>query len=347
VRHTGQSVDRSFRRCGLLGLVTAVFVALTVAGQRGISVSFEALLCAVAVGVFLALATVARRRHGRDRLVYYHHEIAVLATVAAVTAALGRPVAPHLDATALGLGAFLVCGRIGCARAGCCHGRPARRGLRYGDEHVAAGFPSYLRDTPLVPVQLLESAGAALLVLAGCAAVWRSAAAGVGAEIYVAGYAVLRFGLEELRGDPGRRYRHGLSEAQWTSIVLLGGMLALGSVPARYAAAALAATALAAALARRRARPAALDPGPVRELMRAVIVLEHTPGVRETSAGLRVSAGVTGATRHITLSRPAAPLDEALAARLAVVIALAGRSARADLVRGVSATWHVLLERGP
>ncbi|MGM7319828.1 prolipoprotein diacylglyceryl transferase family protein, partial [Idiomarina sp. ST10R2A5] len=66
------------------------------------------------------------------------------------------------------------------------------------------------------------------LVLAGTAA-------GTAAGLYVAAYAVLRFGLEELRGDPGRRYWRGLSEAQWTSLALVAlelGLAAGGVLPA-------------------------------------------------------------------------------------------------------------------
>ena len=45
--------------------------------------------------------------------------------VAGTAARSARRPSPYLDATALGLGAFLACGRVGCTLAGCCHGRPA------------------------------------------------------------------------------------------------------------------------------------------------------------------------------------------------------------------------------
>src|SRR4051794_21512724 len=128
-----------FRTFGVLGFAASVAIALAVTAARGRSVAVEAALIATAGAVFWALAFATRAATGRETLVYYHHEIAVLAAVAAVAAVLGAPVLAHLDATALGLGAFLSLGRVGCLSAGCCHGRPARRGVRYGPAYAGEG----------------------------------------------------------------------------------------------------------------------------------------------------------------------------------------------------------------
>src|SRR5262249_33355556 len=145
---------------------------------------------------------------GREALIYYHHEIAVLAVTALAAWALGAPVAAHLDAQALGLGAFLAFGRLGCLCAGCCHGRPARRGgVVYGAAPEAGGVAAPRRGVPLVPVQAIEAAAVCALVVVAALA---SARPGAAFALYVSGYAVIRFALETQRGDACRPYRHGL-----------------------------------------------------------------------------------------------------------------------------------------
>ena len=101
----------TFRTCGWIGFGAACAVALGVCADRGLSIATELALIATSVAVFLGLALATKAVTGRETLTYYHHEIAVLAAVAGVAAALGAPVLAHLDATALGLGAFLACGR--------------------------------------------------------------------------------------------------------------------------------------------------------------------------------------------------------------------------------------------
>src|SRR5207253_2733687 len=113
---------------------------------------------------------------------------------------------------------FLAFGRVGCTMVGCCHGRPGRIGLCYREEHADEGFPRYLVGVRLVPVQALESLGVAAIVGVGVALVVAGSTSGTALAWYAAAYAVLRFFLEFLRGDAGRRYSWGFSEAQWTSL---------------------------------------------------------------------------------------------------------------------------------
>jgi hypothetical protein len=337
----------TFQLCGLVGLAAAAAVALGMCSARGLSLSVEIGIIVVSIAVFLALAFATKAITGAEALIYYHHEIAVLCAAAGVAALLGAPILGHLDATALGLGAFLALGRIGCLSAGCCHGRPAARGVRYGDAHVAAGFPGYLRGVTILPVQGLEAAAAAGLVLAGLVLVPDTPGAAFG--FYVSGYAVIRFGLELLRGDPQRLYWHGLSEAQWTSLLValaITALAAAGLVPGLALHAICAgALVLAIPLAVRRPREL-LDPRHVRELAaRLPSPRPGAPRVTTTSLGVQVSVGMTGEVVHVTLSRRGRPLlaDETDAlARL--VQWLTAHERPPLIVPGVGGTVHLIFQ---
>lgn len=325
----------AFRAWGVTGFAAAVAIAVGVCAARGLSVAVELTLITTAVVVFFGLALVTRAVTGRETLIYYHHEIAVLAAVAGVAALEGAPVLAHLDATALGLGAFLACGRIGCLLAGCCHGRPARRGITYGPAHADAGFPRYLVGRSLLPVQALEALVAAGLVLAGLTIV--PATPGAAFDFYVTGYAIARFGLEELRGDPVRRYWRGLSEAQWTSLAVIAA-LTLASPWHAVVLAGLGAAAVALVL---RPRGGLLHPRHVREL--AQVLPAPDAGVAATSLGLRVSAGAG----HYSLSRAGQPLEPEEAASVARVLVWLRARDHAEVVAGPAGVWHVLLYSKP
>ncbi len=103
-------------------------------------------------------------------------------------------------------------GRVGCLLAGCCWGAPSSVSwaLPFPAESVAYAAGEVPRQgdhtVPLHPTQLYEAVG--LLVLfggllairrrRGVEAPWRQVSR------YAAGYGVLRFGIEALRGDPSR-----------------------------------------------------------------------------------------------------------------------------------------------
>ena len=157
-------------------------------------------LCAVGAATFTVLSATFRDADGLERLVYYHHQAAVLATTTATLIIAGVSIPAYLDAVAIGLGVFLACGRIGCLMVGCCHGRPARVGIRYGAAHVHEGFPAHREGVRLVPVQALESAWTLASVAVAIAASWRGQ--GAGAAAYVVTYAAGRFVLEYLRDEP-------------------------------------------------------------------------------------------------------------------------------------------------
>jgi hypothetical protein len=340
-----------YRVCGLIGLLAATGVALSMAADRRLSIAVELVLIAVAVAVFLGLALAETALVGRETIVYYHHEIAVLLSVALVAAVLGRPVLAHLDVTATGLGAFLACGRVGCMFAGCCHGRPGRRGVAfvaYGESHGADGFPAYLVDTPLRPVQAYEALCATALV--ACCALVVPSTPGAAFGAYVTGYALIRFLIEVLRGDPVRRYWRGLSEAQWTSLGVVGLLVVLaasGALPglAEHAAA-LALLAVAAVVVACRGERSVLAPRHVRELAALLPAAGPGPGrprVVETSLGIRLSAGSADGVRFYTVTRREGLLDPREALDLASVLQwLAGAPGAARVVAGAAA-HHVMI----
>ena len=288
----------AFHVFGLTGLAASVAVCAAVLAAHGEPWWALPLLAATAVATSLALALAVKALTGRETLIYYHHEILVLAACALALGAAGLDVAAGLDAAVLGVGTFLAFGRIGCLNAGCCHGRPAGRGVRYAHEHVAGGFPPELVGVRLAPVQAVESAAAAAIVLAGLACVAAGAEPGVALAVYVAAYGVVRFELEESRGDAGRRRLLGFSEAQWTSLALT----ALAAIAYPRTAGAPIAIALEMAVLARRGRAAAAVPAAA--LARALERSDAGGAPVPLGGGLLLSAGDAAGTRHYTLSGP-------------------------------------------
>jgi hypothetical protein len=146
-----------------------------------------------------------------------------------------------------------------------------------------------------------------------------------------------------------RRYWHGLSAAQWTSLVVAAAvaLLALGgALPhAPIHVAVVAWLALAAALVARRRPAVLLDPRHVREVSRLVRAPRPgRPAVGETSLGVRCSAGVEGAVIHYTLSHPVGALAPADAGGLArLIMWLRHPDDAGELVEGAANTYHLLV----
>jgi Prolipoprotein diacylglyceryl transferase len=349
-----------FRLTAFGGAAAAVSLAIIEAQALGASPAFELVLCGLAIVTFLALVFVTKAIAGREVLVYYHHEIAVLTVTAFACAAIG-PAHPgsYLDATALGLGACLALGRVGCTAAGCCYGRRCSRGIVYDERHAEEGFPRWLVGAPLFPVQAIESLLVATVVTIGAVAIADPHHPGAAFAFYVETYAVFRFFTEELRGDASRRFAFGLSEAQWTSLILLA-ILALltaaGLLPGSAwspAGIALVAPAAAVIVISRSWRSAGtrdlLDPHHVRELAgvvrRQVAALGQAQAPVVTSRGVVISGGSTAGIEHWSLSGrdPALTWQEAilLAAQLKELRHVAGPSP--EVVPGTAGVFHVLV----
>lgn len=352
----------SFHVCGVTGLVLGTSLALSLASHAGLSRWVVALLLAAGVATFLALAMATKIVLGREALVYYHHEIAILSVAALVLTALRLPVLPYLDVTALGLGVFLASGRIGCLMVGCCHGTPYRWGVRYGVEHAVEGFPGCYVGARLFPVQALEAALVALVVGAGAVAVVQGQPAGTAWSLYVVTYAAARVWLEELRGDGVRPYALRLSEAQWTSlaivlaVVLAGWQGRVPWSPWHAGTAVFTASSLVWLAVRRhgcRALLQARHAGEIAEIVStaappgapiAVHRTSHTIGLSTEPLGPRGAGDATlysisRADRRLTM-------DEAAAiARLIVDLVAAGASRQ--LVRGGRDVFHLIVHRSP
>src|ERR1035438_7817740 len=168
----------SFQVCGVAGLCLAVFMSLVLVERRGLSPWILAAIAVAAVSTFLSLAMLTKIVTGAETLVYYHHEIAVISVAAVLLSVLHRPVLPYLDVTALGLGLFLACGRIGCFMVGCCHGRPHRLGVQYTPAHAHAGFTACYVGARLLPVQLFESLWVLAVTSIGIVLLWNGARPG-------------------------------------------------------------------------------------------------------------------------------------------------------------------------
>jgi prolipoprotein diacylglyceryltransferase len=353
----------AFQLCGCVGLELAVLLAMSLVLSRGLSPWPMGAIIGVAIATFYALAFATKIITGKEELIYYHHEIGVLTSAALTAWLLRQPVLAYLDATILGVGAFLTFGRLGCLMAGCCHGRPHAWGVRYREEHADAGFPRYYVGVRLFPTQAVESLGAASIVIVGAAMVLRGAPPGAAMVWYVVAYDLLRFCLEFARGDTGRPYHAGFSEAQWISLALtwvvaLGGLVGLlpGQPWHLPAALALAAAMLLVAALRRRpgGRHRLHLPTHVREVAAAIAPRPGdagAPRVVTTSLGYRISAGVVeshgGAVRHYTLSRDGGPLAAPALASLAKIIAgLKPDDGPFEVLRGQRGAVHLVTAHG-
>jgi hypothetical protein len=221
----------AFRTIGVAGFYLAVLVTFAAGFATGRSPVILAVV-SVACGLsFFAWALARRAVVGRESLSLFEHVWFALLCAAGVIALFGEPVLGYLDPVALGLCAFLAVGRIGCLVVGCCHGQPSEVGIRYGPELVEDGFPSWLVGVRLFPVQLVESIGIAAIGMVGVAMLV-AATPGTTFLWFLAGYAVLRFGMEGIRGDE-RRVIAGLSLPRWMAVMQGGAALAIAD-PARF-----------------------------------------------------------------------------------------------------------------
>ena len=274
----------SFHLFGVFGLAASVAAMSLIGRTQGLSQIVLCVLVTLACLTFLALASITKRVIGSERLVYYHHQIAILITLTMALALLRLPVLRYLDAAAVGLGVFLFFGRLGCCAVGCCYGRPTAWGWRYGREHVIAGFPVSLEGVPLLPAQAIEAVAVLATALTAGALQIGGAPEGSAFRLYLAGYALIRFAIEFHRGDPQRPHARGWTEAQWTSLAILAAVLCTYSpwllvLPA------------AAAIAGVRSKPDWLGAAHIAEIVRVLRDSADSTGVvvRDTRHGLRLS----------------------------------------------------------
>jgi prolipoprotein diacylglyceryltransferase len=332
----------SYFACGFTGYLVGLALTSWLAGRAGFGVAPR--LC-VAIGppvAFLIAVAVSSAIAGYERIVFYEKALVSIGFASIAAWIAGAPLLVAVDATTLGIGTFLAFGRMGCLRVGCCHGRPARWGIRYGHAHVEAGFEARLRDVPLVPIQIVDGAVSAALTIAGVIIATRGAP-GHASALYLAGYGVSRFTLELARGDD-RPYGLGLSEAQWTALVTSWIAVALWPAIAIAACAGLITLGAGALLfARRRDWPRAYwlaNPNHLREVHAALIA--GAAEAKVTQEGLRVSTHALPDGRiDLIASHEARPLTPAPVRAMAAQL---GRYTVDDVVAGrTPGLLHVLL----
>jgi hypothetical protein len=361
-----------FQICGSTGMLLALATAAVLTMRTGLSIGVTGAIAVAGVLTFFGLTLSTKLLTGEEQLVYYHHEIGVMAVVALLLWALRRPLLPYLDITILGIGVLLACGRIGCLLVGCCHGRPRDWGVRYGEEHAAAGFPSCLVGVRLFPIQAVESLLVFSIVAVGTWFVWSGRPPGTALAWYVVTYDVGRFTFEFARGDADRPYWRGFSQAQWLALLLTGLIVCAeltGILPLlrwHLATFALLAVTLIAVSVRRRLQKTLefqlLHPRHVQQVAsamkrlgapagRVIHPLDGTPtvvSVARTSLGIRISGGQIdrGAERvhHYTLSQGRDLMTEATARSLAGLIRrLNGAVGSPKLIAGNQGVFHLLI----
>ena len=351
----------SYRACGYLGALAGL--ALVVWCGRA-TASPPALVITVLLSVpasFLFGAWASRFVHGVERIVFFEQALFVSAAcalgAAAVTSRAEVPTA--VDLATIGIGTFLAFGRVGCLMVGCCHGRPARWGIRYGAAHAEAGFPWYLVGRRLFPLQLIDGTVSAVLVATMVSLATHPHPPGALAAGYYLAYCPLRFVIERFRGDATRPRRLGLSEAQWTATLLAASIAVWAAAasprearPAAVIAAALALAAMATSVLARRPGRGLADPWHLDEIQSALVTLARSDGPRvTTSRGLRISRhGVTGTPGAIdyvlslTAGRLAFTEAQALARVLTFSSPSTSASSRVELRAGAApGLFHVVV----
>ena len=115
------------------------------------------------------------------------------------------------------------CGRLGCFFYGCCYGKDS---TAWCAVVFPKGSPSWYEHNyqmvPVLPTQLFEAA-ALLVLFAALLVIYRRYRAYT-AGVYFMGYAVIRFGMEYLRGDPRAAVGpFSISQTISLAMLLLGG----------------------------------------------------------------------------------------------------------------------------
>lgn len=211
----------SFHFFGAAGFLVGLLLGILIAYVTGLPI-WPVLLCALSgAGILISLAWLYKVITGREDLVYYQHEISIMIFCLILLALLKQPVLKYLDITLMGIGVFLAFGRIGCFSVGCCHGRPYKHGIKYGQNHVDDGFTWYYKGVALFPVQLIESGYVFVVVIISAILLLNHAQPGTVLIVYTVIYGLMRFILEYFRGDPERPLWLGISEAQWTTLALI------------------------------------------------------------------------------------------------------------------------------
>lgn len=361
-----------FHACGIGGTVLAAAVAIALAEHKNLSLPMIVTIIIGSIVTFLSLVLINKIITGEERIIYYHHEIGVMSVTTLLLWVLRQPLLPYLDVTILGIGTFLVCGRIGCLVAGCCHGRPCGWGVQYGEEHAAAGFPSYLVGVRLFPIQAVESVWVLCTVIVGVFFVWNGTPPGTALAWYLITYDLGRFMFEFARGDAGRSYSLGYSQPQWLSLLLTGGIVwaeAAGVLPLHrwhLGAFILLVAVMVTVSLKRRLQPTPafrlLHPKHIKQIasaMKAVCVSTNeaaahpagtptTVSVARTTLGIQISGSEMQYGAELVYHYTFCSAKEVMTERAAWVLAglirrLKGAACHGELIAGSRGVFHLLI----
>lgn len=211
----------SFHFFGVVGFILGSVLGVVLGELTGLDRAVILVMSLAGATTFFLLTMLFKIFTGKEKIVYYHHEIAILLVCSLVLAIWHKPILPYIDITLLGIATFLAFGRIGCFSVGCCHGKPGKIGVIYSHDHVKEGFPYYYKGIKIFPVQLVESSFVFIVVAGGTILISNGAAPGTVLTVYTVLYGAFRFIIEFFRGDHERAYFRGLSEAQWTTLLLI------------------------------------------------------------------------------------------------------------------------------
>ena len=351
-----------FRICAYIGLLASASLCVLLVMHLRLSLWMVPVL-ALCVGVsFTVLAMATKILVGGEKLVFYHQIIFILVVCGIVLWFIGQPVASYLDVLVVSIGAFHVCGRIGCLIAACCHGKPSRCGVRYQVALTRNGFPSYLVGVRLFPIQLVESLWILCITITGTVLVLKGSRAGEALAWYILAYAVGRFFFEFMRGDAERPYFLGFSEAQWTSLALVYALVLteLGEMfvfhLSHAVGAAIITTTMVGLIVKRKLSDGdthkLLLPAHIKELALAIAANRETNGagkvkVRCTSVGLLISTSHIKTSKEdidlYTLSLTKSELTADTARRLADLLLRLRPAASKELIRGKRGVFHLLV----
>jgi prolipoprotein diacylglyceryltransferase len=145
-----------------------------------------------------------------------------------------QPLAPFFDRVAIGVGLTFALVRTGCFLAGCDYGLPTAHawGVRFPPgslaalDHARRGFvPHGAPSLPVHPTELYEVAVGLLAAVLAAVPVMQGRRDGRAFAMFLGAYAVGRFAIEFLRGDPDRGLALGLSTAQWVSVAIVAALV--------------------------------------------------------------------------------------------------------------------------
>jgi prolipoprotein diacylglyceryltransferase len=294
-----------YRICVFGGVIAGVSIATPFASRVDLTPPLWIAVAVLAICVALALAAITKVLFAHETFSFLHYQIASIAVTALV-------LPQALDLLALALAITQAVGRIGCLRAGCCHGRPSRFGIRYRDE-----VAPHWSGARVLPVQALESIALVVIAIVTARAIGNGALL-----VYALSYACVRFATELLRGDRRRHFLR-LSEAQWICVAT---SIHAGTLW-------LAALAFVVACIPRRDYDA---------LAQAIHRARNAGGIAGAQ-DVHISYGVSETVEHYTLS--VAGRDARTIARL--VRDLVHPDARVTLLPGNRGTFHLLIGDAP